>query len=402
MASIVNDPNGRRRIQFQGRDGKRYTLRLGKTPAKEAQHVLMHVESLVAAVRHGTTAPAETMKWLAERDDKLHGRLSAVGLATPRATAGGKILTIDGLFAAYIARRTDLKASTLLVFQQARNHAGKFFGSARAADSITAGEAKDYRRQLGSDYSKAYTGKMIRTARHVWRDAIEREHLALNPFVGVKIDSSRNPERQRFVDRETIDSIIDSAADPQWKLLIALARYGGMRMPSEPLALMWGDINFLEGKMIVHAAKTEHHANGGVRAVPIFPELAGHLQAAFDAAEPGEQHVITRYRDSTQNLRTQFQRIIKAAGFAPWPRLWQNLRSSRQTELAESFPAHVVCSWIGNSEAVARDHYLQVTNDHFAASKWHETQRQKSDAESDAANDGNAWKRQECATRNNE
>ncbi len=42
-----------------------------------------------------------------------------------------------------------------------------------------------------------------------------------------------------------------------------------------------------------------------------------------------------------------------------------NLRSTRQTELAESWPNHVVCAWIGNSEAVARKHYLQVTEEHF-------------------------------------
>ena len=31
----------------------------------------------------------------------------------------------------------------------------------------------------------------------------------------------------------------------------------------------------------------------------------------------------------------------------------------------ESYPSHVVCAWIGNSEAVARKHYLQVTDEHF-------------------------------------
>lgn len=62
------------------------------------------------------------------------------------------------------------------------------------------------------------------------------------------------------------------------------------------------------------------------------------------------------------NLRTQFER----AGLSAWPRLFHNLRSSRQTELSESFPAHVVCAWLGNSEVIARDHYLQVTEEHFA------------------------------------
>ncbi len=27
---------------------------------------------------------------------------------------------------------------------------------------------------------------------------------------------------------------------------------------------------------------------------------------------------------------------------------------------------HVVCHWIGNTQAIATKHYLQVTDDHFA------------------------------------
>ena len=50
----------------------------------------------------------------------------------------------------------------------------------------------------------------------------------------------------------------------------------------------------------------------------------------------------------------------------PWPKLFQNCRSSRETELAEEYPVQVVCSWIGNSVRVAAKHYLQVTEDHFS------------------------------------
>ena len=77
------------------------------------------------------------------------------------------------------------------------------------------------------------------------------------------------------------------------------------------------------------------------------------------------EYVITRYRQANCNLRTQLQRIIAKAGLKPWPKLFQNLRSTRETELAECWPEHVVCAWIGNSQAVARKHYLQVTEEHF-------------------------------------
>ena len=65
-------------------------------------------------------------------------------------------------------------------------------------------------------------------------------------------------------------------------------------------------------------------------------------------------------------LRTQFERIIRRAGAKPWPKLFQNMRASRETELAAQYPLHVVCAWIGNSPAVAKAHYLQVTEADFA------------------------------------
>ena len=104
---------------------------------------------------------------------------------------------------------------------------------------------------------------------------------------------------------------------------------------------------------------------GESRWVPIFPELRPHLEQAWDQAEPGTQYVITRYRPENANLRTQLARIIRRASLEPWPKLFQNLRATRETELAEVFPLHVVCAWIGNSQSVAAKHYLQVTDDHF-------------------------------------
>ena len=45
---------------------------------------------------------------------------------------------------------------------------------------------------------------------------------------------------------------------------------------------------------------------------------------------------------------------------------WHNLRSTRQTELDDRFPGHVVSPWLGNCEATARKHYFRTTDAHFA------------------------------------
>lgn len=42
------------------------------------------------------------------------------------------------------------------------------------------------------------------------------------------------------------------------------------------------------------------------------------------------------------------------------------MRASRETELGQSFPLHVVTAWIGNTARIAAKHYLQVTDEDFA------------------------------------
>ncbi len=146
-------------------------------------------------------------------------------------------------------------------------------------------------------------------------------------------------------------------------LSLVWARWGGLRCPSETLRLKWQDVDFEHSHFIVHASKTEHHEDGGIRTVPMFPELRPLFQYAFDMAKEGDVFCITRYRDKSVNLRTQLSKIIRRAGLEPWPKLFQNLRSTRETELFKMTNGNVkaVCTWIGNSPKVALEHYAQVT-----------------------------------------
>jgi integrase len=164
-----------------------------------------------------------------------------------------------------------------------------------------------------------------------------------------------------FVSRETIAKVIDAAPDAEWRLLIALSRFSGLRVPSEALALRWSDVDWEHNRLTVRSPKTEHHEGKGERIIPLFPEIREQLQAVFDAAPVGSVNVIGRYREGA-NLNPHFRRIIKRAGLTPWDRTWHNLRASRQTELAATFPLHTVCAWIGNTKAIAAGHYLQVTD----------------------------------------
>jgi integrase len=364
MASIVNDPNGRKRIQVQRPDGRRGTIRLGQMSTRDAEKILTHVRALESAALSNTSLDASVIAWLRGISPRLHKRIAANKLCDPRGKATPN--TLQAVIDAFVARRSDVKPQTKLVWQQAKNHLTRIVGAGRDIAEITPADADDFRRTMRAEYSEAFTAKMVMVSKAIFRDAVRRRLIAESPFATVRNGSQRNPDRQFYVDRATVEKIIAKATDPEWKAMIALARYAGVRVPSEPMALKWGDIDFEQGRLTIHAAKTAHHEGKGVRVIPLFPEVEKHLLTLLEQAEEGATHVFTRLRRPNANLRTTFTKLVTRAGFTPWPRLFNALRASCATDLAAKHPAHVAAAWMGHSESIARGHYLKVTDADFA------------------------------------
>jgi integrase len=116
-------------------------------------------------------------------------------------------------------------------------------------------------------------------------------------------------------------------APPEWRCIIALARFAGLRCPSEVLSLRWSDIQFDTGKMTVTSPKTAHLPGKEYRVVPIFARLRPYLEEAFELAPAGAEYVVSgtmadNYRATAEgargwvsvNLRTQMQRLTRRAG----------------------------------------------------------------------------------------
>jgi len=123
-----------------------------------------------------------------------------------------------------------------------------------------------------------------------------------------------------FVPGKVVRRVVEVVPFAQRRLLVGLARWLVLRIPSEALALTWADVDFANRRFVARAAKTEHLKDGGVRLVPMFQELAPLFQAVFDEATEGAAHVITRYPAAAVNLRTRLQRHIDKAGDRPWPK----------------------------------------------------------------------------------
>ncbi len=84
------------------------------------------------------------------------------------------------------------------------------------------------------------------------------------------------------------------------------------------------------------------------------------LEQAYDAAPEGSVNVI-KHCQGTKNYRKGLKEIILKAGLLPWPKLFNNLRSTRETELAKTYSLQAATAWIGNTPKIALGHYLQVT-----------------------------------------
>lgn len=363
MATIGHDANGRRRILFVAGDGKRRTIRLGKVSAKQAEAFKVKVEALAGALITGSMDD-ETARWVASREDKTHKQLVAAGLLKPRARAGVTLET----FAKDHFDALVVKASTAVTYGQTRRSLLEYFGGRKPLRDIEPADAEKWRQWLKANaLSNSTIARRVKCARQVFKRAVRWKLLTENPFADVVAGSQSNPARQYFVTRAEAQKVLDACPDAQWRLLFALSRFGGLRCPSEHLALRWSDVDWERNRVRVPSRKTEHLEGGDCRFIPLFPELRAYLLEVFEAAEPGTDFVISRYRDTNANLRTQLCRILKRAGVKAWPKLFHNLRSTRQTELAERHPIHVVCAWLGNSRAVAQEHYLQVTDAHYAA-----------------------------------
>ncbi|KAA0214808.1 MAG: site-specific integrase [Leptolyngbya sp. PLA3] len=356
MAGLTTDANGTRRVTFRWR-GKRGAIRIGHMPDRAAETFQMHVGAIVAARDAGVPLEPLTVTWLAGLSDDLHARVAATGLVDGRQAKRTHTLgeLLDEFYGAL-----EVKPATKVTMEQTRPGLEAHLGRDRDVATITPKDLDAWRaRMVADELAPATIAKRCKVARQIFARAQRWGMLAETPAGDLRTGAMTNPSRQVFVDRPTIARVLDAAPDAEWRLLIALGRFGGLRVPSEALALRWEDVDFDERTIRVPIGKT------GPRTVPMFAELQPLLLEVFEAAPERDARVISRYRNG-QNINTQLRRIIRRAGQVEWPRTWHNLRASRATELAAEFPGHVAAAWLGHTEQIADKHYRMVRDEDFA------------------------------------
>ena len=358
MASLTTRKNGSRFITFidGGRDAR--TITLGKVSLRYAESVKARVEDLVSAMLHGHAPADATSRWLRDLDDRLYDKLARVGLTAPRQTT-----TLKEWLETYLEqRRSELKPESYRKLGQSRDKLLEFFDPQIPLRSITPQRAAEWRQWMRQDQklSEATIKTHSGNAKTIMLEAVHRKLIAESPFERLK--SGPTPSQYtRYVTPDEIARIIEACPSAEWKLLFGLARYAGLRIPSESHILRWGDVDWDRGRLTVRSPKTERHAGHEQRFVPITARLMELLQDRFDECPEGEDHLIT-IRGQGRIMR-QVRAVCAHAGVELWERLWQTLRSSCEKEWAMSFPQYAVSKWMGHSITVSGRHYANDVPD---------------------------------------
>jgi len=365
MASLSKDGNGWRILFVSPVTKKRHTIRTGRCAKKNAITAKNMVEKLVESQSLGTPIDGVTTEWLKSIDDKLRDRLSRVGLVDlPGATLLGPFL--DG----YIKQRQergDITDSTVEVWGHTRRNLVTYFGADKDLRAITPSDADDWAAWLRRNEKLAENTirKRCQFAKMFMSVAVKRNLIPKNPFIGLVGTVVAVPDRQFFIPRDSVTALLEQCHGAEYRLLLIMARYMGVRVPSEIVPMRWCDVDWEKMRIIITSPKTKRHKGGDRRVCPIFPEVVPALREAWDAAAEGTEWMFPSIRSEKKNLRTWLERAIVRSGLKPWPRLWQNFRATRATELADQFPSHVSAAWLGHTEAIADRHYRQITSEHF-------------------------------------
>jgi integrase len=385
MASVNKDSKGWK-VSYIDQDNARRSLRPGKGTNKATAHqIARHIDVLVASKASGGTVELTTAKWLGGIGERLHKKLVRAELTEPKVVEvepdPEPSITLAAFLDEFVADGITLKGNraskqTLTKWSGTRDRLLECFGGARTLNSMTLADGKEFRRWLEAckvpKKRGAKTGRLAENSirqrmancRTFFAYAVREELVSGDPFRNQSCSFQKNDDGKQVISREIIDNVIQAASNAEWRLLIALWRYAGLRK-AEPLELDWDDVLWSEGKLRVRSPKTAHHAGREMRYVPIR-DILTYLEDAFAVAPDGQKHIFGRHVTST-NVFHPFEKIIEKAGYEPWPNLIKNLRLSCENDwlTAGEAPAHVIAAWIGHDISVQNSSYAIVSDGHF-------------------------------------
>ena len=191
------------------------------------------------------------------------------------------------------ARKGDYKPASLIAWGQVIDALTRFLGADCPLVDVTPAKGEAFRQSmLAADLRATTIHKRLQHARMFFAHAKRQGLVDANPFEYVRHRPGDASERRAYVPAADVLRAIEHAPNGTWKLLIALSRFAGLRVPSEALSLRWQDVDWERGRLTVPSPKTQHLAGRSYRVIPLFPAIRPFLEAAWDEAPEGAEYVM--------------------------------------------------------------------------------------------------------------
>jgi integrase len=348
MASIITR-NGKRTLQWRMPSGKRYWAGLGSMGERSALSICQRLTEIIDELKHTTRLNPTSTAWLKSLNSTLTRRFVDCGIL-------GQELSVAQLCAAFEAR-TERKEQTNVNYGHALGNLIDCYGGNTPASTV---DGSLFRAYLKADkLAPSTVNKRISIARSVFKT------ITPNPFAEVVAGRQDNSARQCYVAADTILAVC-RYADPELKLVLMLARFAGLRVPSELRAMRFSDIEWEHDKIYIRSPKTEHHKGGEGRYIPLFHQVRGPLLDAVERESGVSGGLAFGGLSPVTNvvLRRRVAMLLQRLGIKPWPRLFQNLRASWETDCLKLWPAETP-KWAGHSHLISQRHYHMQTDDLF-------------------------------------
>jgi integrase len=335
--------------------GKQKTLYLGRDfTAGSADRVARIVTDILACRNRGDSLPLEIVRrieTLPERVQRSFERHGLIGGTTSR--------TLDNLLSSFYETKAHLKPRTQEGYKMFGNLLKGFFGGSKKIASIEKLDCERFKAALLKKYSVCTISRGIRSCRSIFKFAVDADWLAKNPFKDVSGGNEVNLERQVYVERKTICKVMEHCRDDYDRLVLALARFGGLRIPSEVCQLRFSD--FADKVIRIHP-----ETKTGAREVP----LVGEIREIFDrivfnlGKDCVPSDLVFVQLGNYGTLRNRIISAIRASGEKQWVKLFVNLRSSCITDFVErGYQEKTLDAIFGNSALVRSRHYVQFRKD---------------------------------------
>ena len=356
----------------------------------EAQRRHERIQAIVTTQRLGLELSSEQLTFLSKLPDKSYNKLATYGVVCERIAIRSKgSFSLGNVRKEFQAGR-DVKEST----QDNENRAFDLLEAYLKVDkdvrNITLLDAERFSKWLPKQRLIG-TGKLLastvsghlRKINGLFNYMVKAKLIVENPFDDINTPMNRDKSKDYYVTIHEADDYIESVDHPQWKAIIAIARYCGVRGPSDLLYMQRKHVDFDKQQVTFPSVKN------GNRVCPLFPQVAEHFRYLCDRENTPSRYL---FKDAEQgdhgkkgnweavrasgklkllNLRetpnSAYQRVT---GNNPIPRFFKNCRATRVTELIkiEGFSQHSVCEWIGHTEQISNQHYLMMMEeDHVKA-----------------------------------